>query len=91
MPLERSRLEKAPFPAEALPLKWPKVTTPRPPAPSPQPLRCMWQLTDAGQAFNRPFLIIFKNYNPRHIKLEHPVQQPYYIAASLRSKRFCAV
>ena len=37
----------------------------------------LWQLTYAGPAFNRPFLTIFKNYNPRNIKLGHPVQQPY--------------
>ena len=49
--------------------------------PSPIPSRnpsaaCDNNLTHAGQAFKLPLLIIFKTYNPRHIKLGHPVLFP---------------
>ena len=48
------------------------------PIPSLNPsAACDNNLTHAGQAFKLPLLIIFKNYNPRHIKLGHPVQLPY--------------
>ena len=48
------------------------------PIPSRNPsAACDNNLTHAGQAFKLPLLIIFKNYNPRHIKLGHPVQLPY--------------
>ena len=48
------------------------------PIPSRNPsAACDNNLTHAGQAFKLPLLIIFKNYNPCHIKLGHPGQLPY--------------